>query len=169
VLDIKIISLRGGYCVTYVDYAYNLFEIKCTAASFGYGLKWSDKQFVRRLSDGEIADLRAQSAYESVTRQIQNAIIGKVQTFRENTKLHKQSDANPIDFWTEKESISKETLVDGLQSHLASKRKETVIQINSLDQVDAVIVQMLQEMASDDPDPLVREATLKTLNELDIS
>lgn len=174
VLDIKVIAMRSkrrdynSYKVTYVDYAFNLFRINCTAASFGFGLNWSDRRFIRRLSEREIAELHDQFVHQTTHKlhDFRNVLDGKIQHFRENRKLRNLPYSISDEILVENQNSSKEKLLDGLQSELPAKRKETILQIGSLEQVDEVIIQRVQGLATTDPEPTVREAARQTLKEL---
>ena len=174
VLDIKVIAMRSkrrdynSYKVTYVDYAFNLFRINCTAANFGFGLNWSDRRFIRRLSDREIVDLRIQFAQkpDNLFHDLRISVTEKIHRFREKWKLQNLSGTLSDELVFQDLALSKEVLIDGLHSPLSDIRKSTIIQIQSLERVDAVILQELQRLVAMEPEPTIREVAQELISEL---
>ncbi len=178
VLNIKLMGMQSSrrknslYQVRYVDFAYNLFQVDCEAASFGYGLNWTNKRFIRRLTDDEIADLRIQ-AEETIPRRFEGilpTIIGHVDPVRENERSRVSFDSVSDEISIFNQSVPsyslKEKLIDGLLSHVAARRMNTITYIQTLDAVDEVVVQTLREVALCDPKPWVREHARQVLGEL---
>ena len=176
VIDVKWLGLEQKgennlYEVHYVDFAGNEFFIPCTVAQLSSGIKWSERRFIRRQSQQEID--QTHSELEQQTRSSLEKAITYLESQHKRCKEKKMLGAvnSPIADEVEIKfsTISKESLVNGLKHKLASKRKETIIQISQLEHVDDLILQLVHELEASDPKLFVRKAASQTLHTLTLN